>query len=529
IAKSGTRQFFSALTGDAARDSKLIGQFGVGFYSSFMVAEKVEVVTRRAGLARGEGVRWISAGRSDYTIETLDRPKRGTRVTLFLREGASEFLDGARLRGIIRKYSDHISLPIVMDAAGKGEETVNSATALWTRNKKDIQDLEYREFYKHVGHDFEDPLAWVHSKVEGKLEYTCLLFIPSRAPFNLWDRDRRHGVKLYVKRVFIMDDAEQLLPPYLRFVRGVVDSDDLPLNISREILQQNRTIDAIRSGCTKKVLDLLEGMAADDRDKYSIIWKEFGRVLKEGVIDAPDKQADLAKLFRFASIARDDDEQSVSLPDYVNRMADGQEAIYYITAESPRAARGSPHLEIFREKGIEVLILTDPIDEWLTLHMTEFGGKPLRSVARGDLDLGALKPADGQRDESKERDNSLLQRMKDALGERVQEIRVTQRLTTSPACLVAGEHDMTRHMQKILQVAGQEFSAAKPILEINPRHPIIRRLGAERDAQRFADWSQVLFDQAVLSEGGQLQDAAGFVRKLNNLLQELAGGTDPGE
>ncbi|MBI2970344.1 MAG: molecular chaperone HtpG [Gammaproteobacteria bacterium] len=529
IAKSGSRQFFEALSGDQARDSRLIGQFGVGFYSSLIVAGKVEVVTRRAGLSRGEGVRWITTGQSDFTVETLDRPKRGTRVTLYLRDGEDEFLDGFRLRTIIRRYSDHISLPIVMDReekGEKGEETVNSATALWTRNKRDIQDSEYREFYKHVGHDFDDPIAWTHSKVEGKLEYTSLLFIPSRAPFNLWDREQRHGIKLYVKRVFIMDDAEQLLPPYLRFVRGVVDSDDLPLNISREILQQNKIIDSIRSGCTRKVVELLEGIAANEPDTYATIWKEFGRVLKEGVIDSPDRQAEFCKLFRFASTARDDDEQAVSLQEYVDRMKQGQKAIYYITSASPAAACGSPHLEIFREQGVEVLLLTDPVDEWLAMHVTEFDGKPLQSVAKGRLDLGELQTPESGQDRTAEEDNALVRRMQDALGDKVKEIRLTHRLTSSPACLVAGEHDMSRHLQKILQATGQEFSTTRPILEINPRHPLIRRLLSVQDADRFADWSHVVFDQALLSEGGQLPDVSGFVRRLNNLLLELAAPKD---
>ena len=378
IAKSGTREFFESLTGDQSKDSQLIGQFGVGFYSSFIVAEKLEVISRRAGLGREEGVRWISEGKNDYSLETVDRPKRGTKIVLYLRDDAEEFLNAFRLRSIINKYSDHISIPIVMDKEGedeKGEETVNSATALWTRSKKDIKDEEYEEFYKHVGHDFEAPLARVHNKVEGKLEYTSLLYIPARAPFDLWDREKRHGIKLYVRRIFIMDDAEQLMPSYLRFVKGIVDSDDLPLNISREILQRNKTIDSIRSGCTKKILDLLAGMAKKDTEKYNTFWKEFGRVLKEGVIEVTDKQEELAKLFRFSSSHDDNEEQLVSLQDYVSRMKDGQKAIYFISADSFSTAKNSPHLEVFRDKGIEVLLLTDPIDEWLTTHLHEFDGK----------------------------------------------------------------------------------------------------------------------------------------------------------
>src|SRR5690606_23564614 len=396
--RSGTREFFRSLTGDQAHDSRLIGQFGVGFYSAFIVASKVEVTTRRAGLPRGEGVRWTSTGEEDFVVETVDRPRRGTRVTLYLREGEDEFLDGGRRRALIRRFSDHISIPIVMakEGDGNGEETVNSATALWTRPKKEISDAEYREFYKHIAHDFEDPLAWVHSRVEGKLEYTSLLYIPSRAPFDLIDRERRHGVKLYVRRVFIMDDAGDLMPPWLRFVRGVVDSDDLPLNVSREILQQSRALDAIRSGSVRKVLELLEGMAKDDPEKYVTFWKEFGRVLKEGVVEAPDRREELARLLRFASTRSESDEQTVSLADYVGAMRDGQEALFYIAAGTPRAARSSPHLAVFRETGVEVLLLTDPVDEWLVLHLREFQGKPLQSVTQGELSLSKLGDPDNK-------------------------------------------------------------------------------------------------------------------------------------
>jgi molecular chaperone HtpG len=528
IAKSGTRQFLQSLTGDESRDSRLIGQFGVGFYSSFIVAKKVEVVTRRAGLGRGEGVRWISTGKSDYTIETVERPKRGTRVTLYLRKEAEEFLDGFRLRAIIRKYSDHISLPIVMPKEGEGEtgeETVNTATALWTRGKNEISDEEYREFYKHVAHDFEDPMTWVHNKVEGRNEYTSLLYIPSRAPFDLWDREHRHGVKLYVRRVFIMDDAEQLLPPYLRFVRGVIDSDDLPLNISREILQRNKTIDTIRSASTKKVLDLLGGMAKKDKEKYTQFWKEFGRVMKEGVIDEPDRKDDLVKLFRFISTHDESGDQNVSLQDYVGRMKEGQKAIYYITAGNLATAKNSPHLEIFRDKGIEVLLLIDPIDEWLTAHLTEFEGKPLRSVMKGELDRDELEEGKGEEEKTAQEDDTvhaeLIKRMGQVLEGRVKEVRITHRLTTSPACLVADEHDMSRHLEQILRASGQEVPVAKPILEINPGHPIVRRLETEQDKDRFGDWSKILFDQALLSEGGRLEDPAGFVHRLNKMFLEL--------
>ena len=534
IAKSGTKRFLESLTGDQSKDSQLIGQFGVGFYSSFIVAEKVEVVTRRAGLPREEGARWISDGKSEYTVETVARPRRGTKVTLHLRDEAKDFLDGYRLRGIINKYSDHISLPIVMLKEGedeKGEERVNAATALWTRNKKDIKEEDYQEFYKTVSHDFEAPLCHVHSKVEGKLEYASLLFIPARAPFDLWDRQQRHGVKLYVKRVFIMDDAEQLLPPYLRFVKGVVDSDDLPLNISREILQRNKTIDAIRSGCVKKVLDLLKRLASKEPEKYQTFWRTFGRVLKEGVVDAPDKRDELAKLFRFKSTREEGEEDTVSLDDYAARMKEGQEAIYYVTADSYATAKNSPHLEIFREKGIEALLLTDPIDEWMVSHLTEYAEKPLQSVTKGELDVEALGGEGGAEDKSDAEDQEagadadeaaalteLTQRVKQALDERVKEVRVTRRLTDSPACLVADSHELGRHLEQILQATGQQVARAKPVLEINPRHPIVEKLKNEQNDERFGDWAGLIFDQALLSEGGQPDDPAGFVRRLNKLL-----------
>ncbi len=544
IAKSGTQEFFSSLTGDQSKDSQMIGQFGVGFYSSFIVAEKVEVTTRKAGAPRAEGVRWISEGTSDYTIETVDRPKRGTKVVLYLREEATEFLDGFRLRHIIKKYSDHISLPIIMPNEDTGtdlsadedlkdgqkddaklvtaDETVNSATALWTRSKKDISEEEYNEFYKHVGHDFEEPLAFVHSRVEGKLEYSSLLFIPAHAPFDLWDRQQRHGVKLYVKRVFIMDDAEQLVPSYLRFVRGVVDSDDLPLNVSREILQQNKVIDSIRSGTTKKILDLLARMAKDEAEKYATCWKEFGRVLKEGVIEETDRKEDLASLFRFSSTHDDKEEQTVSFADYIERMPEDQETIYYVTADNFSTAKNSPHLEIFRKKGIEVLLLSDPIDEWLTSHLTEFDGKPLQSVSKGELNLGKL---DDEKDESVDEGNNkesdeLVEKIKKVLESKVKEVRVTNRLTNSPACLVADEHEMGSHLERILQASGQEIPQSKPILEINMEHPVLVKLG-EAEAEQFDDWSHILFDQALLSEGGHLEDPAEFVHRLNNMFMAL--------
>ncbi|MCK5497761.1 MAG: molecular chaperone HtpG [Gammaproteobacteria bacterium] len=540
IAKSGTQEFFNSLTGDQSKDSKMIGQFGVGFYSSFIVAEKVEVTTRRAGAPRVEGVRWTSDGTSDYTIETVDRPKRGTKVVLYLREDASEFLDGFRLRHIIKKYSDHISLPIIMPSEDVGtdastdddvkvadklvtaDETVNSATALWTRNKKDIKEEEYNEFYKHVGHDFEDPLSYVHSKVEGKLEYSSLLYIPSRAPFDLWDRQQRHGIKLYVRRVFIMDDAEQLVPSYLRFIRGVVDSDDLPLNVSREILQRNKTIDSIRSGTTRKILDLLARMAKKEPEKYAKFWEAFGRVMKEGVIEETDRKEDLASLFRFSSTHEDKEEQTVSLADYVERMSEDQEVIYYVVADNFSTAKNSPHLEIFRKKGIEVLLLIDPIDEWLTTHLTEFGGKQLQSVTKGELNLGKLdeeKDKDSRKESNKE-SGELIEKIKKALESKVKDVRVTNRLTQSPACLVADEHDMGLNLERILKASGQAVPQSKPILEINIDHPVVKKLGEAVDEQ-FEDWSHILFDQALLSEGGELEDPAGFVHRLNNMFIAL--------
>ena len=526
IANSGTRQFFESLTGDQSKDAQLIGQFGVGFYSAFIVAEKVEVTSRRAGLSRTEGVRWISTGEGEFTVETIDRAKRGTKVVLYLCDDAKEFLDGFRLRGIIKRYSDHISLPIVMPAEGKdekGQETVNSATALWARNKKDIKEEEYHEFYKHVAHDFQPPLAYLHHKVEGKLEYTSLLYIPQSAPFDLWDRQQRRGVKLYVKRVFIMDDAEQLIPSWLRFIRGVVDSDDLPLNVSREILQHNKTIDAIRSGCTKKILGLLKDMARKEPDKYAEFWREFGRVLKEGIIDEADKREDLAKLFRFSSTYDDREEQTVSLEDYVGRMQKDQKVVYYITADSFATAKNSPHLEIFRKKGIEVLLMTDPIDEWVTSHLNEFEGKPLHSVMKGDLDLGD-EQVNKDIEKSDAANSELMDftsRIKAVLDNKIKDARLSRRLTTSPACLVADEHDMGRTLERILKASGQKIPTSKPILEFNPDHPVIRRMQQETDENVFSDWSIILFEQALLSEGGQLDDPAGFVQRLNNMFLRL--------
>lgn len=531
IAKSGTRQFIESLTGDQSKDAQLIGQFGVGFYSAFIVAEKVEVSSRRAGLSRSDGVLWASTGEGEYTIETIDRPKRGTKVVLYLRDDTKEFLDGHRLRTIIKRYSDHISLPIVMpveDDDQKGEEIVNSATALWSRNKNDIKEEEYHEFYKHIAHDFEPPLAYIHNKVEGKLEYTSLLFVPARAPFDLWDRQQRHGVKLYVKRVFIMDDAEQLVPSYLRFIRGVVDSNDLPLNVSREILQHNKTIDAIRSGCTKKILGLLKNMAVKEPDKYQKFWKEFGRVLKEGVIEETDKREDLAKLFRFSSTHDDKEEQTVSLDDYIERMQKDQKAIYYVTADTFATAKNSPHLEIFRKRGIEILLLSDPIDEWVTTHLNEYADKPLQSVMKGELDLDGkqdIKDAEKSGTEEENEYTELTDRIKKVLETRVKDVRTTKRLTTSPACLVADEHDMGRSLERILKASGQNIPTSKPILEINTEHPVIEYLKQETDETVFADWSNILFEESLLSEGGQLDDPAGFVQRLNQMFLRLGDKT----
>ncbi|HEY8554776.1 MAG TPA: molecular chaperone HtpG [Burkholderiales bacterium] len=522
IAKSGTREFLSRLSGDRAKDAKLIGQFGVGFYSAFIVADRVTVLTRRAGLGREHGVRWESDGKGEYTVETVERDARGTEVILHLREGEDEFLDGYRLRSIIRKYSDHISIPILMPSETRQgeEETVNRASALWARPKQEVQPEEYEEFYKHVAHDFEPPLAWVHSRVEGRQEYISLLYIPRRAPFNLWDRERRHGLKLYVRRVFIMDSAEQLLPAYLRFVRGVIDSNDLPLNVSREILQHSKDIDAIRAGSVRKVLDLLADLAENDKEKYATFWREFGTVFKEGVVEDYANRQAIAKLLRFASTHTDTEVQDVSLADYVARMKPGQNKIYYITAESFAAAKHSPHLEVFRKKGVEVLLLYDRIDEWVMSHLVEFEGTPLASVAKGGLDLGDL--ADKEENEAQKRFESehkdLVERIHKALGERVKGVRVTQRLTTSPACLVVDEHDLSISLSRLLKASGQSLAQSKPTLEINPTHPLIVRLKDETDDARFADWSLVLYDQALLAEGGQLEDPAGFVRRLNELL-----------
>ncbi len=528
IAKSGTQQFLESLTGDQAKDAKLIGQFGVGFYSAFIVADKVTLTTRRAGMGPEHGVRWESSGEGEFTVETVEKPDRGTEIVLHLREGEDEFLDGFRLRNIIHKYSDHIDIPILMPKEEGEKETgeweqINKASALWARPRNEISEEEYKEFYKHVAHDFEDPLAWTHNRIEGKLEYISLLYIPKRAPFDLWDRERRHGVKLYVRRVFIMDDAEQLMPNYLRFVRGVIDSNDLPLNVSREILQQSKVIDSIRSGSVRKVLDLLDGMAKNEPEKYATFWSEFGKVMKEGPAEDYANRERIARLLRFASTHNGDDTQNVSLADYVERMKEGQKYIYYITADSYNAARHSPHLEIFRKKGIEVLLLFDRVDEWLVSSLTEFDGKPLKSIAKGELDLGDLEDEEEKKEQKKiaKEFKDLVKRVEKALGDRVKEVRLTHRLTDSPACLVSDLYDMGTHLERILKEAGQEVPSSKPILELNPEHPLVLKLREEKPGKRFDDWVEVLFDQAVLAEGGQLDDPATFVARLNALLLEL--------
>lgn len=534
IAKSGTREFFSRLSGDQQKDAALIGQFGVGFYSSFIVADQVTVRSRRAGLASSEGVEWSSDGSGEFSVDTIEKPRRGTEVILHLREGEDDFLSSWRLKSILQRYSDHISLPIRMkkeewDAEKKQNvvrdefETVNQASALWARPKSEITDEQYREFYKHVSHDFEDPLAWTHGRVEGRSEYTQLLYIPARAPFDMWDRERRAGVKLYVRRVFIMDDAEKLMPAYLRFVRGVIDSNDLPLNVSREILQESRDVKAIRDGCTKKVLGMLEELAQDQPDKYRTFWTEFGQVLKEGIGEDNANRERIAKLCRFASTASEGEDQTVALADYVARMKEGQTAIYYVAAESYQAASSSPHLEIFRKKGVEVLLLSDRVDEWMLSFFSEFEGKPLQSVAKGGLDLGTLEDEEERKAHEQEalQFSDLTRRIKESLAGDVKDVRVTQRLTDSPACLVADEGAISGHLARMLKAAGQKAPDAKPVLEINPHHALVERLNTEE--RHFADWSRLLLDQATLAEGGQLTDPAGFVKRLNALLSGLAG------
>ncbi|MBN4665568.1 molecular chaperone HtpG [Pandoraea nosoerga] len=529
IAKSGTKEFFSRLSGDQQKDAALIGQFGVGFYSGFIVADRMTVESRRAGLPADQGVRWSSTGEGDFSVETIERAARGTAITLHLREGEDELLSSWRLQSIIRKYSDHISLPIVMrgerwDEEKKAmvpadaDETVNQASALWTRSKSDITDEQYTQFYQHIAHDTQSPLAWTHNRVEGRSEYTQLLYLPSHAPYDLWDRNSRGGLKLYVKRVFIMDDAEQLLPNYLRFVRGVVDSADLPLNVSREILQESRDVKAIREGCAKRVLSLLEDLAENQKDKYAQFWGAFGQVLKEGTGEDYANRERIARLLRFASTHTDSAEQSVSLTDYVGRMKEGQDKIYYVTAESWVAASHSPHLEVFRKKGVEVLLLTDRVDEWMLSYLHDFDGKPLVSVARGDLDLGALEDAEEKaaQEKTSEALKPLIEKMKAVLADKVKDVRVTFRLTDSPSCLVSDENDMSGTLQRLMKAAGQKMPEFRPILEINPEHALVKRLSAQ--SADIADWTQLLFDQALLAEGGSLEDPAAFVKRTNALL-----------
>jgi len=541
IASSGTRKFLENLSGDQAKDNALIGQFGVGFYSAFIVADKVTVETRRAGLGAEHGVRWESAGEGSYTIETVEKPGRGTDVTLHLKEDEKEFADAYRLRSVIGKFSDHIALPVEMlkeempspeaeDEEKKEEEQkapewerVNTGTALWMRNKADVTDEEYKEFYKHVSHDFDEPLDWMHNRVEGSNEYSALLFIPKRAPWDMWDREQKHGVKLYVRRVFIMDEADKLMPRYLRFIKGVVDSDDLPLNVSREILQHDRKIGSIRSANVKRILGQLEKMAKNDAEKYQTFWNEFGAVLKEGPGEDFANKERIAGLLRFSTTKSEGNDQTVSLDQYVERMVEGQEKIYYITADSPAAARNSPHLEIFKKKDIEVLLLSDRVDEWLVNYMTDYKEKPWQSVAKGALDLGDLEDKEEKEEAEKaaEEHKPLLERVQKVLDGKVKEVRVSHRLTDSPACLVVDEHDMSANLARVLKSVGQEAPTSQPIFEINVEHPLLKRLDSEPDEDRFADLSNILFDQAMLAEGGQLDDPGSFVTRLNQLMLNM--------
>ncbi len=520
IAKSGTKEFFGALSGDARQDSQLIGQFGVGFYAAFIVADKVTVYSRKAGAPPAAGVRWESAGRGEFTVENWQRPTRGTEIVLQLKDDAKEFADGWRLRSLIKKYSDHISTPIRLpqqDEKAEGRETVNAATALWLRAKQDISDDDYKAFYKHVAHDFEDPLTWVHTKAEGKLEYTTLFFIPARAPFDLFERESKRGIQLYVQRVFILEDSEQLLPRYLRFVRGIVDTRDLPLNVSRELLQRNKAIDTIRGASVKKILGLIETLAGGD--DYAKFWAPFGRVLKEGIIEDTANRERIAKLLRFSSTHDDDATPSVSLEAYVGRMKEGQKAIYYLTAEGHATAKASPHLEVFRARGVVVLLLSDPVDEWVVTHLTEFDGKSLKSITAGKLEL----PGDEEKkDEETDAQHPLAARLEKALSGKAAAVRKSTRLTDSPACLVGDEHGMSANLQRILRAAGQEVPPDQRVLEVNLEHPLLQRLDVEQDEDRFGELALVLFEQAVLAEGGRLEDPAGFVRRVNRLLADAA-------
>lgn len=530
IARSGTAEFLKQLSGDEKKDSKLIGQFGVGFYSSFIVADAVEVFTRRAGAPVEEGVHWESKGDGEFTIENVDLNERGTTIVLHLKDDAKEFADGFRLRNLVKKYSDHISFPVVMKSESEEEgekgkdETVNDATALWTLSRSEIKDEEYKEFYKHISHDFEDPLTWSHNKVEGKLDYTSLLYIPGRAPFDLYNREAPRGLKLYVQRVFIMDDAEQFLPLYLRFTKGVIDSNDLSLNVSREILQNDSTVDSIRTAVTKRVLDMLSKLAKKQPEQYQQFWNEFGTVLKEGPAEDFSNREKIGGLLRFASTHTGEETQNVSLDEYIGRMKEGPSKIYYITADNFMAAKSSPHLEVFRKKGVEVLILSDRIDEWMMGYLNEYDGKQFQDVARGDLDLGEVETEEDKKhkEEAAEEHKNLLERIKTALDDRVQDVRVTNRLTDSPACLVVGDFDMGAQMKKIMEAAGQKVPDSKPIFEINVDHPLVQRLESEQGEDRFKELSAVLLDQATLASGEQLQDPGAYVSRLNRLLLELA-------
>lgn len=531
IARSGTKEFLTSLTGDQKKDAALIGQFGVGFYSSFIVADKVTVLTLRAGEPANKAVRWESAGEGEYTLENTEKAGRGTQVVLHLKKDEGEFLDGWRLRHIINKYSDHIAFPVEMQKVSEKPEDaveyeqVNKATALWTRPKNEITDEEYKEFYQHISHDFAEPLLWSHNRVEGKLEYTSLLYVPTNAPFDLWNRDKQYGLKLYVQRVFILDNVEQFLPTYLRFVRGVVDSNDLPLNVSREILQGSQVVDSIRGALSKRVLDMLEKLAQDDAEKYAKFWSQFGNVLKEGPAEDYANRERIAKLLRFATTFDDSAEQKYSLEDYVNRMRANQEKIYYVTAENFATAKQSPHLEAFRAKGIEVLLLSDRIDEWLVSSLTEYAGKPLQSVAKGALDIDNVDNAEEKAKQEQVAENykSLVQQLQDALKDNVKEVRTTSRLTTSPACIVVEDYEMGMQLQRIMQAAGQNVPISKPILEINPEHPIIKKLHDEADTDRVNEWAHILLDQAILAEGGHLQDSGAFVQRLNKMFLNLTG------
>ena len=535
IASSGTKKFLDAMSGDQAKDAQMIGQFGVGFYSSFIVADKVTLETRRAGASADEAVRWESDGQGSFSLEHIEKAGRGTKVVLHLKEGEAEFASPYRLKSIIKQYSDHISIPVLMaeeemDDEGKPKkdengnvvtklERVNSASALWARDKSAISEEEYKEFYKHVSLDFADPLSWTHSKVEGNQSYTSLLFIPTNPPFDLFDRDHKRGVKLYVKRIFIMDEAEQLMPNYLRFVKGVIDSDDLPLNVSREILQQNKAIDRIRGASVKKVLSLLESIKKDDKEKFTTFWKSFGQVLKEGPIEDMANKERIAKLLWFASTINDNDEQNVTLDEYISRLPEGQEKIYYIVADNYTAAKNSPHLEVFKKKGIEVLLLSDRVDEWLVSHLTEFDGKKLQSVARGTLDIDEEEDK-AAIEETEKSYASVIEHSKKVLDGKVSEIRISQRLTDSPSCLVLNEHDMSAQMQQIMQAAGQYAPTSQPVLELNPEHSLVKKLNEITDDDLFEDYTYLLFEQAQLAAGAPLDDAAGFVKRVNKLLDK---------